>query len=90
MDATNKMADNTPRNWQETHTIWHRLTGAADQQVPDADITVQVYDADLDDVVLASAAFDEDGKLYSFLDMYLGEPLPHPTWWADLVFPEDI
>lgn len=84
------MSDNNLHNWQETHTIWHRITGAADQQKPDADITVQVYDADLDDVVFATANFDGDGKLYSFLDMSLGEPLPHPTWWADIVFPADI
>ncbi len=84
------MNENNLQNWQETHTIWHRITGAADQQVPDADITVQVYDADLDDIFLAAVDFREDGTPPLWSDVHSDQPLPRPTWWADIVFPADI
>ena len=45
------MSEKKLQEWQETTTIWHRITDLPEQTIPDADITVQVYDSELEDVV---------------------------------------
>lgn len=82
------------QNWTETHSIWHRITGEADQQLPDSDTTVLVYDEDLADTVMASLNFvmgeGNDVDHFYWLDVATDQRLPNPIWWADVPFPEDI
>ena len=83
------MTENAP-DWQETHTIWHRITGEPGALLPEADTVVMVYDDDLEDIFLGTVGVG--GEVFSdrWFDVSTDEPLPKPTWWADMVFPEDL
>lgn len=85
----NKLHDNL-HDWQETTTIWYRITGEEDSPLPDADATVQVYDSELEDVVFATAEVSEETGRVAWVDINLDQPLPSPAWWAQTAFPEDI
>lgn len=84
------MSEHDLHAWQETTTIWHRITGEAGAQLPDADATVQVYDSALEDVVFATAEVGEETGRVAWVDINLDQLLPSPAWWANIAFPEDI
>jgi hypothetical protein len=84
------MGERNSHDWQETTTIWHRITGEAGVQLPDTDATVQVYDSELEDVVFATAELNEETGRVAWVDINLDQPLPSPAWWAEIAFPEDI
>lgn len=71
-------------SWQETSSIWHRVTDDQNSEIPDVDTTVLVYDAELDDVVMA--AISDDSRIV-FSDIFTDQELPKPTWWTHVPWP---
>jgi hypothetical protein len=53
--------------------------------LPDADLEILVYDADLDDTVVAS--LDTDGEQLLWVDSITRQPLPAPRYWMHKPYP---
>ena len=78
----------TEEQRQESKVVWNRIGFDGNGNLPDAETEVLVYDADLDDVVMAS--LDNFGSGNEWIETGTGDPLPAPMWWTEVPFPEDV
>lgn len=63
---------------------WHKIKPLP-ADLPDADLEILVYDADLDDTVFA--ALDTDGEQLLWIESTTRQPLPAPRYWAEKPYP---
>jgi len=72
---------------RETTLTWDLIEGdGTSAHYPEEDVTVLVYDQELDDVLPATVL---QGPLVTiWRDQTTDQPLPDPTWWAYLPRPD--
>lgn len=68
----------------EQRLKWHEIKQIP-TDLPDADLEILVYDADLDDTVFA--ALDTDGEQLVWIDSITRQQLPAPRYWAEKPYP---
>ena len=64
--------------------IWHEIKQLP-ADLPDAELEILVYDADLDDTVIATLDYEDEQFLW--VDSTTGQPLPAPRYWAEKPYP---